>query len=187
MRPRPVPPTRPDTSGMSEQSVVWPDGLDHTGLGSSSPARRWSLLLASHWELAVAAVALIAATVAVWITLRADFLAYPGWLAVQKADFIVGPIGVGLFVWIGTHRDQLVAALELVFAAVQEAESYLTMTGPEKKAFAHDLVLAVLDEIGFEERAGLMLAIVNSMISGAIEASVAIFNKRGAFDHRSAA
>ena len=32
------------------------------------------------------------AAAAVWITLRADFLAYPGWLAAQKADIILGPV-----------------------------------------------------------------------------------------------
>ena len=38
------------------------------------------------------AVAVAAAALAVWVTLRADFLAYPGWLAVQKADMILGPV-----------------------------------------------------------------------------------------------
>jgi signal transduction histidine kinase len=55
------------------------------------------LLGAWRWEIAVSGVALAAAVAAVWITLRANFLAYPGWLAVQKADFILGPIGVGLY------------------------------------------------------------------------------------------
>jgi signal transduction histidine kinase len=32
-----------------------------------------------------------------WVTLSADFLSYPGWLAVQKADFILGPVLVGLY------------------------------------------------------------------------------------------
>ncbi len=45
----------------------------------------------------MAALAAVAAITAVWITLRANFLAYPGWLAVQKADFILGPVGVGLY------------------------------------------------------------------------------------------
>ena len=31
------------------------------------------------------------------MTLRADFLAYPGWLAAQKADFILGPVLGGLY------------------------------------------------------------------------------------------
>ena len=42
-------------------------------------------------------LAVVFAAAALWVTLRASFLAYPGWLAVQKADFIVGPIGVGLY------------------------------------------------------------------------------------------
>lgn len=42
-------------------------------------------------------VGLVAAALAIWLTLRAGFLAYPGWLAAQKADFILGPIGVGLY------------------------------------------------------------------------------------------
>jgi signal transduction histidine kinase len=40
---------------------------------------------------------LAAAALAIWVTLRAGFLAYPGWLAAQKADFILGPIAVGLY------------------------------------------------------------------------------------------
>ncbi|HET9738311.1 MAG TPA: ATP-binding protein [Solirubrobacteraceae bacterium] len=32
-----------------------------------------------------------------WVTLSADFLTYPGWLAVQKADFILGPVLAGLY------------------------------------------------------------------------------------------
>jgi signal transduction histidine kinase len=50
-----------------------------------------------RWDGALAVAAVAAAAVAVWVTLRASFLAYPGWLAVQKADFIVGPIAVGLY------------------------------------------------------------------------------------------
>jgi len=35
--------------------------------------------------------------VAVWVTLEADFLAHPEWLAAQKADFILGPVFIGLY------------------------------------------------------------------------------------------
>src|SRR5262249_52215154 len=49
------------------------------------------------WELAVAVITLVSAAAAFWVTLRADFLQYPGWLAVQKADFIIGPVFVGLY------------------------------------------------------------------------------------------
>lgn len=92
---------------------------------------------------------------------------------------------VDLFIWIGTHRAQLIAALELVFAAVQEAESYVEMSGPEKKAFAHDLILAVWDSLGFEQRAGLVFTLFDAIINGSIEAAVSLFNKRGVFSHRS--
>jgi signal transduction histidine kinase len=52
-------------------------------------------------HVAIAAGAVLAAVAAVWVTLEAGFLAYPGWLAVQKADFILGPVLVGLY-WL--HR-----------------------------------------------------------------------------------
>jgi signal transduction histidine kinase len=48
-------------------------------------------------DVALLPVAVAAAAAAVWVTLRADFLAYPGWLAVQKADLIAGPVLVGLY------------------------------------------------------------------------------------------
>lgn len=49
----------------------------------------------------MAVVAVVAAVAAFWVTVNAKFLEYPYWLAVQKADFILGPIGVGLY-WM--HR-----------------------------------------------------------------------------------
>jgi signal transduction histidine kinase len=49
------------------------------------------------WERTVGAIAIAAAIVAFAVTVRAHFLAHPGFLAVQKADFILGPIGVGLY------------------------------------------------------------------------------------------
>jgi signal transduction histidine kinase len=63
----------------------------------SGAARRTARAGVAWWEVAVAGAAVAAAAVAVTVTLRADFLAYPGWLAVQKADFILGPVFVGLY------------------------------------------------------------------------------------------
>ncbi|MGN6798644.1 MAG: hypothetical protein ACTHKS_10875, partial [Gaiellaceae bacterium] len=48
-------------------------------------------------EVVIAGVAAAAAAVAVVVTLQAEFLQYPGWLAVQKADLILGPVLVGLY------------------------------------------------------------------------------------------
>lgn len=63
---------------------------DHRGL-------RWGDADIRGRDVAVGAVALVAAVAAVWVTLDADFLAYPGWLAAQKADFLLGPVLIGLY------------------------------------------------------------------------------------------
>lgn len=101
----------------------------------------------------------------------------------DASDLIAGAERV--LVWISVHRIELIAAFELVLVAVQEAEAFIVeLPGPEKKAYAQSLILAVLDELGFEERTGLMFAIVNSLIGSSIEATVSLFNKRKVFLHR---
>jgi signal transduction histidine kinase len=65
----------------------------------------------------VAATAVVAAGVAVWVTLDADFLAYPGWLAAQKADFILGPVFVGLY-WRRVRPGSRFGPLLIAFGAV---------------------------------------------------------------------
>jgi hypothetical protein len=81
---------------MSDGSIVRVHGVDGAVGHSSHEGRSW-LWLRAHWEFALASIAVASAVVAFWVTSRAGFLAYPGWLAVQKADFILGPIGVGLY------------------------------------------------------------------------------------------
>ena len=49
------------------------------------------------WQVAVGVAAVAAGVVAVWVTLPADFLRYPAWLAAQKADFVIGPVLTGLY------------------------------------------------------------------------------------------
>jgi hypothetical protein len=88
-----------------------------------------------------------------------------------------------LMQWIGAHRTELTAMVELVFAVVQDAEGYLSLSGPEKKAYSIELVLAVLGELGFGERAGLLFELVNFVVSSGVEAAVHLFNKRGVFRH----
>jgi signal transduction histidine kinase len=58
----------------------------------------------------VVVVAVVSAVVALWVTLDARFLQYPGWLAVQKADFILGPILVGLY-WRHRRPNSLLGPL----------------------------------------------------------------------------
>jgi signal transduction histidine kinase len=84
------------TNRVSEQPIAQVDGLDEALAHPSQRGATW-LWLGSRWKLALLSFAVAAAAVAFWVTLDAGFLAYPGWLAVQKADFILGPIGVGLY------------------------------------------------------------------------------------------
>jgi signal transduction histidine kinase len=78
-------------------------------------SRRWRSIL--WWEPVVAVGAVLAALAAVWVTLNADFLAYPGWLAAQKADFIVGPVFVGLY-WRRVRPGSRFGPLLIAFGAV---------------------------------------------------------------------
>jgi len=66
-------------------------------LGASARRFAWRSVVPRRWEFVVLVVGIGSAVAAVWTTLDAHFLAYPGWLAVQKADLILGPIGVGLY------------------------------------------------------------------------------------------
>src|SRR3954447_18415075 len=74
------------------------DAFAGSGSGTLSPhrgRRRDSV----GWQVALGAGAVAAGVVAVWVTLPADFLRYPAWLAAQKADFIIGPVLTGLY-WV---------------------------------------------------------------------------------------
>jgi signal transduction histidine kinase len=69
-----------------------------SALGTLSPSRgRWRDN--DWWQVAVGVAGVAAGVVAVWVTLPADFLRYPAWLAAQKADFVIGPVLTGLY-WI---------------------------------------------------------------------------------------
>ncbi len=73
------------------------DAAPATRLASTSRAAPWQWAGRLRWEIAIGAFGLASAAATFWITIRASFLSYPAWLAVQKADFILGPIGVGLY------------------------------------------------------------------------------------------
>ena len=97
---------------MSEQPIALVGGLDEA-LGLSSPGGGSWLRLGSPWKLALLSIAVASAAVAFWLTLRAGFLAYPGWLAVQKADFILGPIVVGPY-WMNRRPGNRLGLLLIV-------------------------------------------------------------------------
>ena len=82
----------------------------------------------------VAAVAVAAAALAVWVTLRADFLAYPGWLAAQKADIILGPVLVGLY-WLRRRPASRFGPL-LIVAGLVGGAPYILQSSSEPVLFA---------------------------------------------------
>lgn len=79
--------------------------------------RRLAALGDVPWQVAVSTAALVAATAAVWVTLESDFLAHPGWLAAQKADFILGPVFVGLY-WMRQRPESRYGPMLIAFGAV---------------------------------------------------------------------
>lgn len=136
-----------------------------------------------------------------WLVRRLEMLFHssvvlpPGILSalnrVEREGFLVNTrealnVMESLVVWISKHRGQLVAAFELIFAAVNDAEAYVELSGPEKREYACNLVFAVLEDLGLDERAGLMFAVLNSLIGSGIESTVHLFNKRQVFVHRAA-
>lgn len=88
-----------------------------------------------------------------------------------------------ILVWFGTHRDSLVEASELVYSAVQQAETFAALGGPEKKQYVRDLVWAVLADSGLVPASGILAALIDAGIDFLIESSVRLFNKRGLFEH----
>lgn len=108
--------------------------------------------------------------------------------AVKREGFPIGVQevedgAVKVIQWIPKHRQQLIAGSELIFGAVHDAEAYLELSGPEKRRYAQDLVVAVLKEMGLHEDMELLFAVVNSVVGAGIESTVHLFNKRGVFTH----
>jgi len=100
----------------------------------------------------VAVGAVLAAIAAVWITLDADFLAYPGWLAAQKADFILGPVFIGLY-WRRVRPASRFGPLLIAYGAVGAV--YIVQSSSHPWLFGLELLTGLTDENGenFSEHA----------------------------------
>ena len=79
------------------------------------------------------AAAATMAVIAVVVTATADFLAHPGWLALQKADVILGPVLVGLY-W--CHRRPRSPFGLLLVAAGFLMAPYVLQSSSEPLAYA---------------------------------------------------
>ena len=89
------------------------------------------------WELLIGGCAIVAGAVAIWVTLSADFLAHPGWLALQKADLIVGPVFVGLY-WL--RRRPRSRFGPLLIACGFSSVPYILQSSPEPVLFSLGLL-----------------------------------------------
>jgi hypothetical protein len=84
--------------------------------------------------------------------------------------------------WVGNNRDEAVKSFKIVLEAVQEAESFVELGGQQKKVYARDLVMAVLEELGFTADSGLIHSFVQAAVDAFIEVAVHLFHKHGVFE-----
>jgi signal transduction histidine kinase len=102
--------------------ATWVSNLPWRRVGVRRAAARAKV---PSWQVLVGAAAVLAAIAAVWMTLEADFLRHPGWLAAQKADWILGPVFVGLY-WLRRRPQSRFGPLLIVlgfFGAVYVLQS----------------------------------------------------------------
>ena len=87
--------------------------------------------------------------------------------------------------WLARHHEVVTAFARIVSIAVNEAERFISLDGPAKKQYAENTVMAVLNELGIGQ--GIVGAVlVRAGVSVAIDALVAVFNKRDYFVHKTA-
>jgi hypothetical protein len=82
--------------------------------------------------------------------------------------------------WFGAHRHELVGALELVFSAVQLAALRRDFDPVKREAYATDLVVTALEEMGLEEGLGPIFGVVDFFVRWPVAAATRIFEKHGA-------
>ena len=119
---------------MSEQAHAVEALAAPTGARRARTLARFVPWWLSQREALIGAVALAAAALAVWVTARAGFLAYPGWLAAQKADIIVGPVFIGLY-WLRRRPSSRFGLLLIVTGLVAGAP-YVLQSSSDPVLFA---------------------------------------------------
>ncbi len=77
----------------------------------------------------IATLALAAAAAQVAVTADADFLAHPGWLAAQKADFVLGPVLIGLY-WLRVRPGNRFGWLLIAFGFICAVYITQSLTTP---------------------------------------------------------
>ncbi|MDA0167616.1 hypothetical protein OJ998_00840 [Solirubrobacter taibaiensis] len=99
-------------------------------------------------------------------------------------DIILAQLRQGA-AWVGEHQRDVAALVNLVSVAAHEAEGFLEATGAEKKVYAREIVLAVLDDARLiPAGAGVARSLVVALVDVGLDVTVNLFNKHGHFEHR---
>ena len=133
------------------------------------------------------------ARVSEWLrkaTTRLVLIAYPlkpdVRIAVERIETTAGASiedvlkrGVAVISWTDEHSKQVIALIEVIPFAVQEAEFFGGLSGPEKKVYARELIIAFLKEIGIiDDETSLTFHLIDSFLDWGIDAVVGMFNTR---------
>ena len=120
-------------------------------------------LRVTRLEAVLGGTAIVLAVAAFWLTLEADFLAHPGWLAVQKADVIVGPVLVGLY-WHRRRPRSRFGPL-LIIAGFLHAP-YILQSSAEPWAFAFGVAW---ESVIYVVTLAVILAFPTGRLDGVVE------------------
>lgn len=84
--------------------------------------------------------------------------------------------------WLAANPDVIGALSRLIGLAVTEVERWSSLDGPGKKRLAEDVIVDALADFGVGEGVGGSV-VVRAVVDIAVDAVVAIFNKREFFTH----
>jgi hypothetical protein len=84
-----------------------------------------------------------------------------------------------LKIWIGENSQSLVALVQLASIIVDQLEKFMEAPGDIKKAYAKQIAVEVLRDLGFDIRSDFFLAVVEAVVDVAIDSAVHMFHKRG--------
>ena len=83
--------------------------------------------------------------------------------------------------FLNDNPDLVAAIARLLSIATQQAETFAGLSGKQKQAYAHDLVMAFLEQNGLVAEDGLWRRAVSGLLEVGIDATVKLFNKHGLF------
>lgn len=128
-------------------------------------------------------LAVLAAIAAVWVTLDAEFLRYPGWLAAQKADLILGPVLVGLY-WVRRRPHSRFGPMLIAFGLVAAVYILQSSANPwlfgigvfwENVIYVATLVLILAFPTGRLDGVAARLIVLVAFLAAAVPATMIEF------------